>query len=186
MTVEPPRMSQHSAIRPLFSAQDLSRRVRELAEEISRDAAGEDLLLIGILKGAYVLLADLARELTAASQCDFMRVALYGDGKEPGGRPEILLDVSKPVEGRHVVIVEDIVDTGITLRHVQTHLTEGKPASLRTCVLLDKPSRREVEIALDYVGFTIPDVYVVGYGLDWAEKYRDLPFVGVLEDGAAP
>jgi len=172
-------------IRKLYSAEALQKRVSELAKDICADMDGEEALLICVLKGAYVFFADLARYMTAPVRCDFMRVASYGGGVASRGSVELLLEPTEPIRDCHVVIVEDIVDTGITLEYVRRRLTDAGAASVRVCALFDKPSRREIDASPDYVGFTIPDVYVVGYGLDWAEQYRELPYVGVLE-GAPP
>jgi len=168
-------------IRSLYSADTLQKRVSELARDICADVDGEEVLLICVLKGACVFFADLARCMTAPVRCDFMRVASYGNGVASAGNVQLLLGPSEPVRDRHVVVVEDIVDTGITLEYIRRRLADAAAASVRICALFDKPSRREIEAAADYVGFTIPDVYVVGYGLDWAEQYRELPYVGVLE-----
>jgi hypoxanthine phosphoribosyltransferase len=163
-----------------ISAERIAGRIRELAEQISTDYAGKRLLVVGVLKGAWVFMADLVRQLTIPIRCDFVRVTSYGMGTESGGEPELLLDITESVAHTHVLVVDDIVDTGISVSWLMDHLREKNPASLRLCVLLDKPSRRQVEIDLDYYGFQIPDRFVIGYGLDWAEQYRELPFVGYV------
>jgi len=161
-------------------AEQIARRVGELAERISADYAGEQLLVVGVLKGAWVLMADLVRQLTIPIRCDFVRVTSYGRGTVTSGEPRLLLDITESVENTHVLVVDDIVDTGISALWLMDHLREKNPASLRLCVLLDKPSRRQVEMDPDYCGFEIPDRFVIGYGLDCAEQYRELPFVGCV------
>jgi hypoxanthine phosphoribosyltransferase len=161
-----------------ISAEQIAGRVAELAEQISADYADKPLLVVGVLKGAWVFLADLVRQLTIPIRCDFVRVTSYGMGTETSGQPRLLLDITESVEDTHVLVVEDIVDTGISISWLMEHLREKSPASVRLCVLLDKPSCRRVETAPDYCGFEIPDRFVVGYGLDSAEQYRGLPFVG--------
>ncbi|NMB15529.1 MAG: hypoxanthine phosphoribosyltransferase [Firmicutes bacterium] len=156
-------------------------RVRELAEGISEDYAGCDLVLICILKGAAIFLADLVRHITIPITLDFMATSSYGRGTESTGVVRILKDLDEPVEGRHVLIVEDIIDSGLTLKYLYDNLASRHPASLKICTLLDKPERRLVNIKADYNGFLIPDEFVVGYGLDYAEKYRNLPFIGILK-----
>jgi hypoxanthine phosphoribosyltransferase len=167
-----------SRIESLISAERIAVRVRELGDTITRDYEGRELILVGVLKGAWVFLADLVRELRVAVSCEFVRVSSYGMGTETSGQPQLLLDVASSLAGKHVLVVDDILDTGISLAWLLEHLQRQAPASLRVCVLLDKPSRRRVDITADYVGFEIPDVFVVGYGIDWAERYRELPYVG--------
>ncbi|HEY8487296.1 MAG TPA: hypoxanthine phosphoribosyltransferase [Limnochordales bacterium] len=174
----------------LLDAETLGRRVAELGQAISRDYRGLEPVLVGILKGGFLFLADLLRHITVPVTVDFMAISSYGAGTRSSGVVRILKDLDQSVEGRHVLVVEDIVDTGLTLRYLLDNLASRRPASVRACVLLDKHTRREVEVPLAYVGFSIPDRFVVGYGLDFAERYRNLPFVGVLKphilDGAAP
>lgn len=165
-------------IRCLISEQQLAQRVGELARQISADYAGKQPILVGVLKGAWVFLADLVRQLSIPVQCDFVKLSSYGGGETSSGRVEMHLDLSMPVEGREVLIVEDIIDTGICLRWLLDHLRAKNPASIRICALLDKPSRRITPIASDYIGFTIEDRFVIGYGVDWDERYRELPYVG--------
>lgn len=162
------------------SAERIAGRVCELAEQISSDYEGKDLLVVGVLKGAWVFMADLVRRLTTPIRCDFVRVTSYGMGTETSGDPELLLDITESVEETHVLVVDDIVDTGISVSWLMAHLRKKNPASLRLCVLLDKPSRRQVAMDPDYCGFQIPDRFVIGYGLDSAEQYRELPFVGYV------
>jgi hypoxanthine phosphoribosyltransferase len=158
----------------------LSKRVLELAAEVSRDYAGKDLLLIGVLKGAVFFLADFMRALEIQCEVDFMAVASYGSSTKSSGVVRILKDLDAAIEGRHVLIVEDIVDSGLTLQYLLRNLDGRRPASLEVCALLRKPGSHQVELTPKYVGFEIPDKFVVGYGLDHAERYRNLPFVAVL------
>ncbi len=155
---------------------------RELAAEVSRDYAGRDLLLIGVLKGAIFFLADFMRALDIQCEVDFMAVASYGSSTKSSGVVRILKDLDAAIEGRHVLIVEDIVDSGLTLQYLLRNLAGRNPASLEVCALLLKPSSRQVDLEPRYVGFEIPDKFVVGYGLDHAERYRALPFVAVLNE----
>jgi len=159
----------------------IQKRVEELGEEISRDYSGQKVLLIGILKGAVVLLADLMRKITIDMEIDFIAVSSYGDGTESSGVVKIDKDVGQSIEGKHVILVEDILDTGTTLSSLSKHFAKGNPESLKICVLLDKPERRtKTDVRADYIGFTIPDKFVVGYGLDYAQRYRQVPYIGVL------
>jgi len=168
--------------RILVDEQSLQRRVRELGQTISADYAGHDLLLICVLKGGVAFLTDLMRQLTIPHEIDFMAISSYGMGKrESSGVVRILMDLKTNIEGRDVLIVEDIVDSGRTMSYLLRTLKARNPASLRVCTFLNKPERRAVEVPLDYVGFDIPDEFVLGYGLDLDEKYRHLPFVCVLK-----
>lgn len=170
-------------VQELISSQAIQSKVSELAGQIRRDYLGQSLLVVGILKGAFVFTADLVRALgDMEMEVDFMAVSSYGTATETSGTVRILKDLDTPVAGRHVLLVEDILDTGLTLRYLRDYLSRQGPLSLRVCVLLDKPSRRKVEAGAEYVGFTIPDQFVVGYGIDWAERYRNLPFVGVVQE----
>jgi hypoxanthine phosphoribosyltransferase len=164
----------------LVPAEDLARRVRELALEVSADYADRDLVLIGVLKGAVFFLADLMRQLTVGCELDFMAVSSYGSATKSSGVVRILKDLDAVIEGRDVLIVEDIVDSGLTLQYLLRNLAGRNPRSLEVCALLVKPARREVELRARYVGFEIPDRFVIGYGLDHDERYRNLPFVAVL------
>jgi hypoxanthine phosphoribosyltransferase len=159
----------------LFSRQAIAARVRELATQISRDYAGRTLLLIGILKGAFVFLADLMRQLEGPVEVEFVRLASYGTGTDSTGRVRLVQDLEHPIAGRHVLIVEDLLDTGLTLHWLLQQLRARQPASVKLCVLLDKRSRRQHPLVPDYVGFEIADGFVVGYGIDYAERYRSLP-----------
>jgi hypoxanthine phosphoribosyltransferase len=164
----------------LVQPDELARRVRELGGEISRDYAGRDLLLICVLKGAVFFLSDLMRHLDVQCEVDFMAVASYGSATESSGVVRILKDLDAAIEGRDVLIVEDIVDSGLTLQYLLRNLGGRGPRSLEVCALLTKPERRRVELSPRYVGFEIPDRFVVGYGLDHAERFRNLPYVAVL------
>jgi hypoxanthine phosphoribosyltransferase len=164
----------------IVQADELQHRIKEMAEEVSRDYAGKDLLLIGVLKGAVFFLADLMRHLDMHCEVDFMAVASYGSSTESSGVVRILKDLDAPLEGRHVLIVEDIVDSGLTLQYLMRTLEARGPASLEVCALLTKPERRQVETPARYVGFEIPDKFAIGYGLDYAERYRNLPYVAAL------
>jgi len=164
----------------LVDADALAAKVRELGARIADDYRGRDLVLVSILKGALPFLADLMRAIPIPLALDFLEVSSYGASTESSGVVRILKDLANPIEGHNVLVVEDILDTGHTLAHVIEHLRSQHPASIRLCTLLDKPARRVVPIQIDYRGFEIPDKFVVGYGLDYAEHYRNLPFIGVL------
>jgi hypoxanthine phosphoribosyltransferase len=165
----------------LVAAEDLQRRVRELGGEISRDYAGRSLLLVGVLKGAVFFLSDLMRFIEIPVEVDFMAVASYGSATDSSGVVRILKDLDVAIEGRDVLIVEDIVDSGLTLQYLMRNLGSRNPRTLEVCALLTKPERRKVDLPTRYVGFEIPDRFVVGYGLDYAERYRNLPFVAALD-----
>ncbi len=166
----------------LVQRDDLAHRVRELGEEISRDYAGRQLFLVGVLKGAVFFLSDLMRHLEVPCEVDFMAVASYGSSTDSSGVVRILKDLDAPIEGREVLIVEDIVDSGLTLSYLLRTLRARDPASVEVCALLTKPERRKVDLPMKYVGFEIPDRFAVGYGLDYAERFRNLPYVAVLEE----
>ena len=165
----------------LVQPDDLQRRVSELGEEITRDYEGKDLLMICVLKGAVFFLSDLMRRVDLACEVDFMAVASYGDATESSGVVRILKDLDAPIEGRDVLIVEDIVDSGLTLEYLLRNLEQRGPASLEVCALLTKPARRKTQIQAKYVGFEIPNRFVIGYGLDHAERHRNLPYVAALD-----
>ena len=175
-------ISTHPDIeRILIDEATIQRRVSELASRISTDYADVDeLLLVGILKGAFIFLADISRRLEIPRAVDFMALSAYGASAAATGAVRIIMDLRRPIEDKHVMIVEDIVDTGLTLDYLYKTLESRRPASLRSCVLLDKTSRRKVDVPIDYLGFQIPDVWVVGYGLDYADRHRTLPYIGVL------
>jgi hypoxanthine phosphoribosyltransferase len=159
----------------------LRERVGELGEQVEADYRGKELLMIGVLKGALMFMVDLARKVDLPVEIDFMAISSYGSSTESSGVVRILKDLDTSIEGRHVLIVEDIVDTGLTLSYMREILLARNPASLRICCLLDKREARKTDVPLDYIGFAIPSRFVVGYGLDYAEIYRNLPFVGVLK-----
>jgi hypoxanthine phosphoribosyltransferase len=164
----------------LVSAEDLERRVKELGAEISRDYEGRDLVMIGVLKGAVLFLGDLMRELTVPCEIDFMAVSSYGSSTDSSGVVRILKDLDATIEGRDVLLVEDIVDSGLTLHYLLKNLRARDPASLEVCALLTKPERRRIELPIRYVGFEIPNRFAIGYGLDHAQRYRNLRYVAVL------
>ena len=166
----------------LVQPDELARRVRELGAEISRDYEGREPLLIGVLKGAVFFLSDLMRSLTVSCELDFMAVASYGSSTDSSGVVRILKDLDVSIEGRHVLIVEDIVDSGLTLQYLLRTLKARDPASLEVCALLTKPARRKADVPIRYEGFEIPNEFVIGYGLDHAEHYRNLPYVAVLSE----
>jgi hypoxanthine phosphoribosyltransferase len=166
----------------LISEQELAEIVRSLGERISRDYAGKNLLLVGILKGSVLFMSDLMRSISLDCNIDFMRVSSYGAGTSSSGKINIELDLRRSVKGYDVLIVEDILDSGRTLNYVRNLLTDRHPASIKICTLLDKPERRVVDLYADYSGAEVPDAFVVGYGLDYAQKYRNLPYIGVLKE----
>ncbi len=166
----------------LITREQLQARIAELGKAISRDYAGKDLLLVCVLKGGVLFLGDLVREIHIPHSIDFMAISSYAGARtESSGVVRILMDLNASIEGRNVLIVEDIIDTGRTLSYITENLRTRNPASLKICTLLNKPSRREVKVTVDFVGFDIPNEFVVGYGLDYNELYRNLPFVGVLK-----
>ncbi len=165
----------------LISEEQIDAKVRELAARISADYHDvENLMMVGVLKGSFIFLADLARRLTIPNSVEFMALSTYGDSTTTSGEVRMIMDLRHSVAGHDVLIVEDIIDTGYTIEFLQRILKTRRPRSLRTCSLVEKPTRREVDVQIDYLGFDIPDVWVVGYGLDWAEKFRTLPYIGVV------
>jgi hypoxanthine phosphoribosyltransferase len=170
----------------LIDQDTLQRRIAELGEEISADYAGRDLLLVGVLKGAVFFMADLMRGLSIPCEIDFMAISSYGDSTDSSGVVRILKDLDINIEGRDVLVVEDIIDSGLTLSYLMRNLEAREPASLEICALLTKPERREIEVPVRYVGFEIPNRFVIGYGLDFGERYRNLPYVGVLDPRLVP
>ena len=168
-------------IRELISEEEVDKRIRELGEEISRDYAGKQIHLICVLKGGVFFMCELAKRITVPVSMDFMCVGSYGDGTKSSGVVRIAKDLDESIEGKEVLIVEDIIDSGNTLYYLMDVLQRRKPASLRLCTLLDKPERRVKDVKVDYVGFEIPDKFIVGYGLDYAQKYRNLPYIGIVE-----
>ena len=171
---------ENATLSLLLSREAIAARVKELAIQISRDYAGKDLLLVGVLKGAFVFLADLMRALEIPVQVDFVRLASYGAGATSAGQVRVLLDMAASIADRHVLIVEDILDSGLTLGFLLERLRARQPASLKLCVLLNKHIRRVYEISPDYTGFVVPEGFVVGYGIDYAERYRHLPAIYIL------
>jgi hypoxanthine phosphoribosyltransferase len=170
----------------LLDAETIQGRIAELGAEISADYLGRDLLLIGVLKGAVFFMADLMRKLTIPCEVDFMAISSYGASTDSSGVVRILKDLDINIEARHVLVVEDIIDSGLTLSYLMRNLESREPATLEVCALLTKPDRREIEVPVRYVGFEIPNRFVIGYGLDFGERYRNLPYVAVLSDDALP
>jgi hypoxanthine phosphoribosyltransferase len=167
----------------MFSAEEIANRVRELGARIERDYQGKELVLLGVLKGSYIFISDLARAIDLPLTVDFIGLSSYGEATESSGVVKITSDLAQPIEGKHVLIVEDIVDTGLTMRYLLDNLATRRPASVKLCTLLHKPSRARTRIPIDYLGFQIEDRFVVGYGLDHGDKYRNVPFIGVLKNG---
>ncbi|WP_024832763.1 hypoxanthine phosphoribosyltransferase [Ruminiclostridium josui] len=167
--------------RVLVSKEQLEKQVEELGARISKDYAGQELVIIGVLKGGFIFLADLARKITIPVDLDFMSVSSYGNSSKSSGVVKIIKDVDANITGKHVLIVEDIIDTGLTLNHLVELLKTRGPLSVKICAALDKPSRRKVDLKVDYKGIEIPDEFVIGYGLDYAGKYRNIPEVCVLK-----
>jgi hypoxanthine phosphoribosyltransferase len=165
----------------LLSAEEIAARVRELGAEITREYTGRPLVLVCVLKGSFVFAADLARAIDLPVRIDFLGVRSYGVDTETSGVVQITQDLSRPIEGEHVLLVEDIVDTGLTIAHLINLLRTRGPTSVRVCALLHKPARARIQVKIDYLGFTIEDRFVVGFGLDFAERYRNLPYIGVIE-----
>jgi len=165
----------------LVSEEELNAKVQELADQIMEDYKDKNPVFIGILKGSFVFMADIMRKIDIYCDIDFMAVSSYGSQSVSTGAVKINKDLSQDIEGRHIVIIEDILDSGLTLSYLTKYLMNRNPASIRICTLLDKPARRKADIKADYFGFDIPDMFVVGYGLDYAERYRNLPYIGVLK-----
>lgn len=161
----------------VISEEEIQKRVRELGEEISRDYGEDDVILVSLLKGSFVFTADLARSLKIKNRVEFMTTSSYDDKEESSGKVKIITDLKADVDGKHVLVVDDILDTGNTMSEIVKHLKGKNPKSIRTCVFLDKPERRTVEIEADYVGVTIPDLFIVGYGLDYGDYYRGVPYI---------
>jgi hypoxanthine phosphoribosyltransferase len=173
-------------LKMLFSREQIAARVAELGGRITRDFAGEPVVLVGVLKGAAIFLGDLARQIALDSTFDFISVSSYGSQKQNSGEVKLLKDVDQSMEGRNVILVEDILDTGLTVAYLRKMLLARHPKKFKIAALLDKKCRRERPIEADYIGFTIPDVFVVGYGMDYAERYRNLPDICVLPEGENP
>jgi hypoxanthine phosphoribosyltransferase len=168
----------------LIDEDALAGRITELAQEVSNDYAGRDLLLIGVLKGAVFFMADLMRQISVPCEVDFMAISSYGGSTDSSGVVRILKDLDINIRDRDVLVVEDIIDSGLTLQYLMRNLRSREPSSLEVCALLTKPERREIEVPVRYVGFEIPNRFVIGYGLDFGERYRNLPYVGVLNESA--
>lgn len=168
-------------IKEMLSEEELAKRINELGEQISKDYEGESVFLVCILKGAAFFACELAKRITVPVTIDFMATSSYGSGTVSTGEVQIKKDLDLGVEGRNVIIVEDIIDSGNTLNYLSGLFKDRKAKSIRMCAMLDKPDRREVDVPVDYIGFTIPDAFVVGYGLDYDQKYRNLPYIGVVE-----
>jgi hypoxanthine phosphoribosyltransferase len=165
-------------IEVLISADALAERIRELGRELSRDYAGKDLAIVAVLKGSFIFLADLVRAIDVDCTVDFLATSSYGDETQSSGIVRLALDLTAPIEGRDVLLVEDIIDTGLTMKYLLDNLATRHPASLRICTLLHKPARNEIVVPIDYKGFTIEDRFVIGYGLDYCQKLRNLPYIG--------
>jgi hypoxanthine phosphoribosyltransferase len=165
----------------LLSAEKLAERITAMGDEITADYEGREILMIGVLRGAVIFMSDLARAIKVPVAIDFMAVSSYGAGTTSSGAVRILKDLDEDVEGKHLLVVEDIIDSGLTLNYLLDNLKSRNPASIKLCALLNKPERRQVNVHIDYNGFTVPDHFVIGYGLDYAEKYRNLPFIGILK-----
>lgn len=168
-------------LKVLLSKEEIAERVKFLGETITADYEGQEVFFLGVLKGCFVFMADLLRNVDLKCDMDFMAVSSYGSGTTTTGAVKITKDLNKDIEGKHLIIVEDILDSGVTLSYLKGYLSARKPASIKIVTLLDKPERRKADIKADYFGFTVPDEFVVGYGLDYAEKYRNLPYIGVLK-----
>ena len=165
----------------LFSKEQLAKRIKELAAQLDKDYAGKTPLMVAILKGSVMFFTDLIREMTLPLEIDFMSISSYGSGVKSSGEVKMIKDLDNKIEGKDVIIVEDIVDSGYTMKYL-THLLEARnPSSIKICALLDKPSRRETDVAVDYEGFEVGNEFVVGYGLDYAARYRNIPFIGILK-----
>ena len=175
-------MSSQIEPRILLTRDEIAAAVSRLSADIGRDYRGRRPLLIGILKGSFVFMADLVRSLDFPLEVEFIKLSSYGRGRESSGKVRVIKGLTSSVKGRDVLVVEDIVDTGITLSFLLDYLKKKKPASLRLCALADKPSRRQIPLTIDYLGFTVPDRFIVGYGIDWDEKFRYLPDICYLED----
>jgi len=168
----------------LISEEQLEKRIAELGKSMTKDYEGKDLFVVGVLKGANIFMSDLIRKIDLPMHMDFMAVSSYGMSTESSGTVRILKDLDFSIEGKDVLIVEDIIDSGLTLKYLTRILMERKPSSLKICTLLDKPDRRKVDLEIDYIGFKIPDAFIVGYGIDFAENYRNLPYVAILKEDA--
>jgi len=167
--------------RPIVTQEEMRARIKELGKQIANDYTGNDLVLVGVLKGAYSFYADLARAIRIPMRVDFLIVASYGGQSKTSGKVKVITELTEDIKGKDVLLVEDIVDSGLTVQYLIKTLTKHKPKSIKVCTLLSKPERRTIDVALDYIGFKIPNQYVVGYGLDYQQKYRNLPYLAVLD-----
>lgn len=172
---------QEDVLKILLTKEQINEKVGEMGKQISKDYKGRNLLLVTVLKGAVVFLADIMREIDIHAEIDFMVVSSYGSGVKSSGVVKIIKDLDTQLEGKDILIIEDILDSGLTLSYIKDLLASRNPASIKIAALLDKPSRRKVDLQADYVGFAVPDEFVIGYGLDYDEKYRNLPYIGVLK-----
>ena len=175
-------MNSERKLNILFTRQEIEATVKKLAAEISKDYLDKQPLLVGILKGSFMFMADLVRHLDFPLEVEFVRLASYGRGRASSGKVKMVQGLHSPIKGRHVLVIEDIVDTGLTTASFLNYLRKKKPASLKLCTLTDKPSRRRVPVTIDYLGLTVPNKFLVGYGLDWDERFRNLPDIYFLED----
>lgn len=166
----------------LFSQEEIRMKNRELGEKITNDYKDKDILVVSLLKGSFIFTADLVREIQRPTQIEFMTTSSYGHGEETTGKVKIINDLKIDVEGRDILVVDDIVDSGLTMKVIIEHLKSKKPNSVKSCVFLDKPERRQVEVTPDYVGYTIPDLFIVGYGLNYGDYYRNIPYIFSFED----
>ncbi|MFC2001436.1 hypoxanthine phosphoribosyltransferase [Chloroflexota bacterium] len=178
-------MGSQPKMRCLLPRVEIEAAISRLAAEITADYRNKYPLLLSVLKGSFIFLADLIRRLDFPLEVEFIRLSSYGRGRETSGKVKVMQGLHVPIKGRDVLVIEDIVDTGLTTSFVMDYLKKKKPASLRLCSLMDKPARRQVPVTIDYLGFTVPDKFLVGYGLDWDERYRNLPDICVLEDEAS-
>jgi hypoxanthine phosphoribosyltransferase len=167
--------------RPIVTQEEMRARIRELGKQITSDYTGKDFVLVGVLKGAYAFYADLARAIRIPMRVDFIVVTSYGGGAKTSGKVKMVTELTEDIKGKDVLLVEDIVDSGLTIQYLVKQLSKRKPRSVKVCTLLSKPERRTVDVPLAYIGFNIPDKYVVGYGLDYQQKYRNLPYLAVLD-----
>jgi hypoxanthine phosphoribosyltransferase len=167
--------------RPIVTQEEMRARIKELGKQIANDYTGKDLVLVGVLKGAYAFYADLARAIRIPMRVDFLIVTSYGSQSKTSGRVKVVTELTEDIKGKEVLLVEDIVDSGLTVQYLIKTLSKHKPKSIKVCTLLSKPERRTIEVPLEYIGFKIPNKYVVGYGLDYQQKYRNLPYLAVLD-----
>lgn len=186
MGKEQSAMTLDKPVEVLLSDAEIQARVRQLGAELTRDYAGRKVIILGVLKGSFVFMADLVRAIDLPLSVEFLGLSSYGGGTHTSGEVKVTLDLNHPINGQHVIVAEDIIDTGVTLSYLLRMLSNRQPASLKLCCLLNKEERRQANITPDYVGFTIPNRFVVGYGLDYDEYYRNLPYIGVLDPEDLP